>query len=497
MSRRERASSVTRAFRAPRQGSTAQVSSRTASTPRALTSGRPPDPPLPLESLFDAAPEAWVALQVRRTATDDIAAATTIDSSDSATALARLAEIAGAFTSRVSLEPPDAVLLEVRGSFRLFGGAQGLCRQLLDRCGSAGYALHWSLAPTPRAALVLARAGQGSIVLARDRLVGLLAPLPLTLMRWPDDALERLESVGVRTLGAALRLPRAGFARRFGPKLLLALDQLTGAAPELRRPVARRERFRAQVEPAFELQTVALVLQHLEPLLKDLERFLRTRQSGIDWLKLRLQHRKHPPTRLDLRLAAAELQASHFTELLSLQLSRITLPAPVLRCELRSGVLQAFVTQSESVWRPGEHGGGAGRESPALIERLRARLGGEAVYGLCLVPEHRPERAFGIAEPGAASPHSASSRSASSRSASPARWAARRPLWLLREPEVLIDAPQGLRLLEGPERIETGWWDGCEVARDYYIARDGSGAELWVYRERLAPHDWYLHGVFG
>jgi protein ImuB len=68
---------------------------------------------------------------------------------------------------------------------------------------------------------------------------------------------------------------------------------------------------------------------------------------------------------------------------------------------------------------------------------------------------------------------------------------------LLREPEVLIDAPQGLQLLEGPERIETGWWDGREVARDYYVARDDSGAELWVYRERLPPHAWYLHGVFG
>ena len=486
MSRRERASSVTCAFRAPRQGSTAQISSRTASTPRALTSGRPPDPPLPLESLFDAAPEAWVALHVR----------------SASNALAHLAEIAGDFTSRVSLEPPDAVLLEVRGSFRLFGGAQGLCRQLLDRCGAAGYALHWSLAPTPLAALVLARAGRGTIVLARDRLVGLLAPLPLALLRWPDETLERLDSVGIRTLGAALRLPRAGFARRFGPKLLLTLDQLTGAAPELRRPVVRRERFRAQVEPAFELQTVALVLQHLEPLLKDLERFLRTRQSGIDCLKLRLQHRKHPPTRLDLRLATAELQASHFAELLSLQLSRMTLPAPVLRCELRSGVLQAFVAQSESVWRPGEHGGGAGRESPALIERLRARLGSDAVYGLCLVLEHRPERAFGIAEPSATWLRNPATRHTSvgqapMGNASPAWWAARRPLWLLREPEVLTDAPQGLQLLEGPERIETGWWDGREVARDYYVARDGSGAEIWVYRERLPPHAWYLHGVFG
>jgi protein ImuB len=54
-----------------------------------------------------------------------------------------------------------------------------------------------------------------------------------------------------------------------------------------------------------------------------------------------------------------------------------------------------------------------------------------------------------------------------------------------------------LQRLEGPERIETGWWDGADVARDYYIARAPSGAEVWVYRERLPPHGWWLHGVFG
>jgi protein ImuB len=74
---------------------------------------------------------------------------------------------------------------------------------------------------------------------------------------------------------------------------------------------------------------------------------------------------------------------------------------------------------------------------------------------------------------------------------------ARRPLWLLHEPEVLPWALEHLRLIDGPERIETGWWDGREIARDYYVARDESGAELWVYRERLPPHGWYLHGVFG
>jgi protein ImuB len=48
-----------------------------------------------------------------------------------------------------------------------------------------------------------------------------------------------------------------------------------------------------------------------------------------------------------------------------------------------------------------------------------------------------------------------------------------------------------------PERIETGWWDGGEIARDYYTAVDIHGVRLWVFRERAAPHGWFLHGVFG
>jgi len=76
-------------------------------------------------------------------------------------------------------------------------------------------------------------------------------------------------------------------------------------------------------------------------------------------------------------------------------------------------------------------------------------------------------------------------------------------LWLLPAPQLLA-APKGLpcrhgplRLLSEPERIETGWWDGGEVARDYYTAIDRHGVRLWVFREREQPHGWFLHGVFG
>ena len=58
---------------------------------------------------------------------------------------------------------------------------------------------------------------------------------------------------------------------------------------------------------------------------------------------------------------------------------------------------------------------------------------------------------------------------------------------------------QGSLCLEcGPERIETGWWDGGDIRRDYYVARNNRGARLWVYQGVLrGVADWYLHGIFG
>jgi protein ImuB len=58
-----------------------------------------------------------------------------------------------------------------------------------------------------------------------------------------------------------------------------------------------------------------------------------------------------------------------------------------------------------------------------------------------------------------------------------------------------------LQLLAGPERIESGWWDGALAARDYFIARANDGALVWIYRTRLlCDHDegsgWFLHGRF-
>jgi protein ImuB len=179
------------------------------------------------------------------------------------------------------------------------------------------------------------------------------------------------------------------------------------------------------------------------------------------------------------------------------------LPAPVRTARLRSGPLLEIAETPAALFAGDARGSSA--VVSQLIERLRARLGVEAVHGVCLVPEHRPESAWRIVDIDVTQawkrPRAGAKPAPATTTESP------RPLWLLPEPQPLDGAERpryegALEIEDGPERIETGWWDGKDVARDYYVARTRAGVRLWIYRERgrahrESRHSWFLHGVFG
>ena len=171
-------------------------------------------------------------------------------------------------------------------------------------------------------------------------------------------------------------------------------------------------------------------------------------------------------------------------DVLAQKLARLELAAPVRGVELISGPLQGLLAGSLDAFA-GSTRAGSCDTAPQLVERLRARLGEEAVYGLCTIPEHRPEAACGrVHELRLAGVSNPADRVAEGMP---------RPVWLLDEPSPLHQGD--LVLEQGPERIESGWWDGKGVARDYYMARRAHGSRLWVFQERRTKR-WYLHGVF-
>jgi protein ImuB len=399
------------------------------------------------------------------------------------------------FTSVVCIAARDVLLLEIAGSLRLYGGLLRLRRQLVAGLGEQGFSASVAISPTPLAATWLARAGHRTCVREPANLPAALRPLSLACLDWPAATCEALAGVGVTTLGDCLRLPREGFARRFGHQRLIELDRALGRLPDPRRSWRAPEVFRVDYEMTEEQSDRDVLLGICRELLQSLERFLLTRQLGTLQLTFTFFHLHAPATRVSLGCARAERRADHWFDLLGIRFERVKLAEPVIAVELHGGRHQALQAESGRLALDSGSGRQRLRYSVAqLAERLIARIGHQSVQGVVTVAEHRPHRAWRL-------------RNLLGDSAAMKRTAVRcriqRPLWMLPEP-ALLRAEEGyplhhgrLSLVEGPERLETGWWDDDGVARDYYTAVNPCGMRLWVFRNRSRSGDWYLHGFFG
>ena len=421
-----------------------------------------------------------------------------------ASTLQRLCLCAQQFTSLVSIEMPNALLLEIKGSVKLFGSLAALHAAIEAAWARLALRAHAATAPTTLAALWLARSGKPACIEDAGQLAGGLAELPIACTSWDPAWLQTLRAMGVTRIGELLRLPRAGVSRRLSPAAVLDLDIALARQAAPRRAFVPRVRFRERCDFEAEIETVVYLQKALEPLIERCAQFLRERQAGVQSLELRLRHRVIPVTRVRLGLATITSERRRLTDVLDEKLNRLELTAPVRGMELKSGSLQPLPAGSFDAFAGmgggrGMRAGGvcAGNTAPQLVERLRARLGEQAVYGVVFVPEHRPEAAWRRVHELRLTPDT---RSGDMHVAGMRASEMPRPVWLLDEPVLLAAnlqqlCQEGSILEQGPERIESGWWDGKDVARDYYIARQARGARWWVFQQRQT-RCWYLHGMF-
>jgi len=421
--------------------------------------------------------------------------------SAAAAMLQRLGACALQFTSLVSIEMPNALLLEIKGSVKLFGSLPDLHARMDAAWSGLELRAQGAIAPTALAALWCARVGKRACIEEAGALTGELAQLPLGCTAWDVQRLETLHAMGVTRVGELLRLPRSGLARRLGPAAVLDLDMALARQAAPRRAFIPRERFRERCDFETEIETVVYLQKALEPLVERCAKFLRERQAGVQALELRLRHRVKPMTRVRLGLASITGEQRRLSDVLEGKLNRLELSAPVRGMELLSGSLRPLSAASVDAFAGGIS---AGEAVPHLVERLRARLGETAVYGVISVPEHRPEAAWQRVQELSFSVTGVRGLRVPAVSTTGLQDDVPRPVWLLEVPlplsSELQPAPHGGLILEqGPERIESGWWDGKDVARDYYIARRvhgaRQGARWWVFQERRTK-SWYLHGVF-
>jgi protein ImuB len=416
----------------------------------------------------------------------------------------------------------DGLFLDITGCAHLMGGEEALLRDLAGRLSGFGLRPRLALAGTAGTSWALARYGQGN-----DRAPCVIAPdggeaaalreLPVAALRLSVGALSLMRRLGFRRIGDIMDQPRAPFAARFAGELLLRLDQALGRAPEPLDPIVPPPVYCAQASFLEPIASAEHVLVAATSLLHDLSLRLAQDDVGARSLRLLLFRVDGDVTALDVALSTPSRDPGHIARLIALRLER-----------LRDGGLDAgfgfeaaaiHVRKAEALAPRQTSLALREGEAPAdglaqLIDRLRQRLGADAVRRIHPCQSHLPERAevLRAAEPGAVYGNASTSGTVA---CGPV---ARRPILLLPTPEpaqVVASVPDGpprqfrwrgvmhqVAEAEGPERIAPEWWRRtAEAERDYYTIEDTAGRRFWLFRHGLygdAAHpQWFVHGVFG
>jgi len=373
-----------------------------------------------------------------------------------------LAAWAYRFSSQVSLKYPRVLLMEIESSLGLFGPWPVFEARLRAELTALGFSHRIVVAPNPVAARMLANVHDGLAVTCADSLQQALENMPIERIGLSREVATAFLHMGLRQLRQVLALPRATLARRFPAQVLQHLDTLLG-----RRPVALDcylppDFFDVRIELNFDVESHQALLFPLKRLISDLAAFLAGRDSGVQRFVLYLEHVQGPDTVMPVGLLSAEREVAMLFELARGRLEQIQVPSPVRAVRLLARDLPTFVPAHRELFdeRPQQ-----ALPWEQLRERLRARLGDDSVNGLRAHADHRPECAWQAAsdsKPGALLLDSP------------------RPGWLLAEPLSVHES--STRILAGPERIESGWWDGGDVRRDYYLIETRTGQRGWAYR---------------
>jgi protein ImuB len=485
--------------------------------------------------------------------------------------LRRLAAWAGQFTPVVSLQPPQALLLEISGSLRLFGGLDELKNKLSEGLSEQSHCAHIAITLTPLASLLLASQGQIAVfsgqetadeseqaslavthtrglakpnsefyqiewrktsehaaeptraaeipastaACAEPSLHSALSKLPVSVLPLNADSMRRLNCMGIKDLHDLWRLPREGLARRFEPELLNFLDRALGLKSDPRHAFHPSPRFTAELELPWETDDTAVLLEAVRCLFTRLGKFLHKRDLAVARLRLTLHHAQSPPSRLEIGTRHGTRDEEYLLDLLKEHLYRFRLPAAACKLRLTTTEIQPFTASNRTLFAKHRlcdpaftpsfafnplhspfakerihkrKGRNLDCDWQQVLDQLQVRLSSKTVQGLQAVADHRPEWAWNYSSPGQFS-HAIFNR--------------QRPLWLLPTPQPLASR-QGqpwrrgpLSIVEGPERIESGWWEGRDISRDYYLAKDTDSSKLWIFRELRGDRTWYLHGLFG
>jgi protein ImuB len=362
------------------------------------------------------------------------------------------------------------------------------------RAARAGLTLRLGLANTRGAAWALAHYDEGVTSAKQARKA--LAHLPVAALRLDEAMSTALQRLGLRTIGDLCATARAPLARRFGPKLMLRLDQALGECPETVNPEADPPHYGVRLTFPEPIGLMADVMAATMRLLEPICHKLKTHEAGARALALTLRRVDQGSQQVELRLAAAMRDPQRILPLFERGLSEVDAGFGIDQMRLEVKVIEPLLVQQ--IGAVSARSPGPDRLSD-LITRIGTRIGLENVQRFLPADSHIPERSFIIA------PAAYSTAESGCSGTRP------RPL-LLFPPEPIAGTgprpPERFRWrrmalatarVTGPERIAPEWWldddDWRSGMRDYWHVETRQGRRLWLFHTPQNP-GWFVQGEF-
>lgn len=415
---------------------------------------------------------------------------------------APLVALAAAITPAITWREGPVLLLDVKASLQWLGGIRAVKHRVGKELNELQINASIAMALTAPGAWLLAinnmtEASQSRwrYALSLKRLAKQLDALPFDRLPSAQPYIAWLYQLGCYRLGELRALDRIELAARTSATLLLELDQAYGLAPFTYQPLALQPQFNEHLMLPYLVEHTTGLEPYLKRLLQALCTWLKQEHLAITRLEYRLHHRDRrrawAPTILMLAISEPSHDHAVLWRWLQLRLESIKLRAPVSDIGLLTRTLSARDQRNLSLFADDHTSRHTVSET---LDMLRARLGTTGVRQSTPQADYRPEYAN----------HWYTTEQLPKSVATPLSLGPHCPAWLLPAPKLLRvrqDQPQlqgPLRLLQGPYRVESGWWDDHLVLRDYFVATDQSSRRYWVYRERdQVDARWFLHGLFG
>ncbi len=333
----------------------------------------------------------------------------------------------------------------------------------------------------------------------------LASKVPLARLELPNDVKESLHTLGVRTVGELLELPRGDLSVRLGREAA----RIHALFSDTLRPPLEPAKHISPIEVSAEIDPPdvdeARILFCMKGAVHALVSALVMRRMGLAALDARLELEpapgraivktpgveRPPPETVGflLRPSRASRDEASLVELVRIRLGSLSLPRPV--CRLVLTATPAPIEEAQLAMLDG----GRSRDPDAIargLARLRAAFGDDAVTVPKLEDAWLPEASYrwepvrSIRAPRASSPSRAEPPSL-------VRRLFAHPLPMQERDGRPLSSPR-IASLSGPYRLEAGWWDEARVVRDYFYGEREDGALLWLFRDATTRR-WFLQGI--